>query len=205
MDPHQLLLPLLIERKRPPARPRPKYDSGAESSDSPVSEYEDLYSSDDMVRKPRVQAVQPPLRDDNHSEEEKMPEPWNAICIVGIRVYSKDSGLELRTVVEGSELLEDGMGEKGQADLDNAQANAGGSRAENINKDKSNDASDRSQAHNTDGEDVYPGMVRHNEDGRLIELDRMGERNSDIYQYIKMDSGDTTRCPSPGQLDKTPN
>ncbi|VTO90208.1 unnamed protein product [Fusarium graminearum] len=30
-------------------------------------------------------------------EEEKVPGPWNAICIVGVRVYSKDEYLELRT------------------------------------------------------------------------------------------------------------
>ncbi|PCD19468.1 calpain family cysteine protease [Fusarium graminearum] len=55
-----------------------------------------------------------------------MPEPWNAICIVGVRVYSKDENLELRTVMEGGELLEGGMGPRGNVDLDDAQSNAGG-------------------------------------------------------------------------------
>lgn len=59
-----------------------------------------------------------------------MPDPWNAISIIGIRVYSKDEGLELRTVMEGGELLEGGMGEKGAADVDDAQNNAAGARAE---------------------------------------------------------------------------
>ncbi|EWY79423.1 hypothetical protein FOYG_17423 [Fusarium oxysporum NRRL 32931] len=36
------------------------------------------------------------------SEEEKMPEPWNFICIVGVRVYSRDETLELRTVMEAA-------------------------------------------------------------------------------------------------------
>lgn len=59
-----------------------------------------------------------------------MADPWNAVCIVGIRVYSKDAELQLRTVMEGGELLEDGMGKKGGEDLDNGQANAAGVRAD---------------------------------------------------------------------------
>ncbi|KAG9257198.1 uncharacterized protein F5Z01DRAFT_617296 [Emericellopsis atlantica] len=114
-----------------PARQRPKYDSGDDSSDSPVDDWDEVYSSDDMIRKPRLAPQPAPQpKDDYDSEEEKMPEPWNAICIVGILVYSKDAQLELRTVIEGGELLEGGMGERGAGDLDNAQANAGGSRTE---------------------------------------------------------------------------
>ncbi|KAM0362009.1 hypothetical protein ACHAPK_011574, partial [Fusarium culmorum] len=69
-----------------------------ESSDSPVEDWEALYSSDDMARKPRLMQVKPAAAQDGYdSEEEKVPEPWNAICIVGVRVYSKDEYLELRT------------------------------------------------------------------------------------------------------------
>jgi hypothetical protein len=122
------------EDEKKPAKPEPKYDEANDSSDSPVAEWDEIYSSDDMTRKPRLVPQPPPQpRDDYDTEEEKMPEPWNAVCIVGIRVYSKDPDLELRTVIEGGELLEDGMGEKGAADLDNAQANAGGSRIEDKN------------------------------------------------------------------------
>ncbi|RFU75724.1 calpain [Trichoderma arundinaceum] len=105
----------------------PPEDSDGDSSDSPIEDWEELYSSDDYTRKPRqFPYPSPPARDDYDTEEEKMPAPWNAVCIVGIRVYSKDSELELLTVMEGGEL--DGMGEKGQADLDDAQDNAGGVR-----------------------------------------------------------------------------
>ncbi|PHH64762.1 hypothetical protein CDD81_4024 [Ophiocordyceps australis] len=98
-----------------------------DSSDSPVEDWEELYSSDDYTRKPRLTPpAAPPPPNNYDSEEEKMPEPWNAVCIVGIRVYSKDEDLQLRTVMEGGELLEDGMGEKGEADLDNGQVNAVG-------------------------------------------------------------------------------
>ncbi|KAF4511548.1 hypothetical protein G6O67_003331 [Ophiocordyceps sinensis] len=111
-------------------------ESDGASSDSPVEDWEELYSNDDLTRKPRL-APQPPRqpRDDYDSEEEKMPDPWNAVCIVGIRVYSKDEHLQLRTVMEGGELLEDGMGEKGAEDLDNAQANAAGLRADEARDD----------------------------------------------------------------------
>ncbi|KAM5354596.1 hypothetical protein ACJ41O_001243 [Fusarium nematophilum] len=123
--------PPVEEEEALPVRERPVYDSAGESSDSPVEDWEELYSSDDMTRKPRsTHANQPVVQDDYDSEEERMPDPWNAICIVGIRVYSKDGNLELRTVMEGGELLEGGMGEKGAADLDNAQSNAGGVRAD---------------------------------------------------------------------------
>jgi len=102
-------------------------ESDGDSSDSPVEDWEELYSDDDYTRRPRqFPYPAPPLRDDYDTEEEKMPTPWNAVCIVGIRVYSKDEELELLTVMEGGSL--DGMGEKGQADLDNAQDNAGGVR-----------------------------------------------------------------------------
>ncbi|KOS22143.1 Calpain-9 [Escovopsis weberi] len=107
-------------------------ESDGNSSDSPVEDWEELYSSDDYTRRPRSfphPAPQP--RDDYDTEEEKMPAPWNAVCIVGIRVYSKDEALELLTVMEGGELLEDGMGVKGPLDLDDAQANAGGVHGEN--------------------------------------------------------------------------
>lgn len=125
-----------------PAKNRPQYDSAGDSSDTPVDEWDDLYSSDDMTRKPRLGQRPPPQpRDEYDTEEEKMPDPWNAICIVGIRVYSKDPDLELRTVIEGGELLEGGMGEKGPADLDNAQVNAGGSRVEDGSANAGNDAS----------------------------------------------------------------
>lgn len=125
----------------PPARParavskqlksESKDESDGNSSDSPVEDWEELYSSDDYTRNPRLAPQPPPQpREDYDSEEEKMPDPWNAICIIGIRVYSKDAGLQLRTVMEGGELLEDGMGEKGEADLDNAQVNAAGVRTD---------------------------------------------------------------------------
>ncbi|KAK3368666.1 hypothetical protein B0H63DRAFT_79367 [Podospora didyma] len=114
--------------------------SDGESSASPIPDWEELYSSDDMTRKPRMAgapsaaaAITSKYREETDDEGE--PVPWNAICVVGLRVYSKDEDLELRIVMEGGELEEGGMGEKGGVDLDNAQANAGGARTRKKDED----------------------------------------------------------------------
>lgn len=109
----------------------PPPDTGDYSSDSPVEEWEAIYSDDDYVRKPRTQPI-PDLHPDElyPSEDEKLPDPWNAVCIVGFKVWSKDEDLELRVIMEGGALEEGGMGVKGERDLDNAQENAAGGREE---------------------------------------------------------------------------
>ncbi|KAL7626361.1 hypothetical protein AAE478_003133 [Parahypoxylon ruwenzoriense] len=118
--------------KRKQAPPPPVYSSDGDSSDSPVEDWELMYSSDDMSKKPRTATSQPAATSNDAAVESdgesKMPEPWNAICIVGFRVYSKDEDLDLRVVLEGGDMAENGMGEKGAADIDNAQMNAGGER-----------------------------------------------------------------------------
>lgn len=127
----------------PGPNPPPTYDSDCDSSDSPVEDWELMYSSDDMSKKPRMSAPPPPANNnDNVVEtdgESSMPDPWNAVCIVGFRVYSKDEDLQLKVVMEGGELAEGGMGEKGAADIDNAQANAGGAREDKKDGDKVTD------------------------------------------------------------------
>ncbi|RYP08564.1 hypothetical protein DL766_010178 [Monosporascus sp. MC13-8B] len=100
-----------------------------------------MYSSDDMSKKPRMAAPPPPANNNDavveSDGESALPDPWSAVCIVGFRVYSKDQDLQLHIVMEGGELSENGMGEKGAADIDNAQANAGGERMEKkVDSDK---------------------------------------------------------------------
>ncbi|ORY63397.1 uncharacterized protein BCR38DRAFT_344294 [Pseudomassariella vexata] len=117
--------------------------SESDSSDSPVEDWEELYRSDDMSKKPRLApapAPAPPLDKLTDTDDEAgLPDPWNAICIVGFRVYSKDEDLDLRIVIEGGELAEGGMGEKGAQDIDNAQANAGGERKKDTETGKVKD------------------------------------------------------------------
>ncbi|EXL64915.1 hypothetical protein FOPG_18841 [Fusarium oxysporum f. sp. conglutinans race 2 54008] len=154
--------PAPVEEEEPfPIRARPAYDSASESSDPRVEDWEALYSSDDMARKPHDTQLnetnQATAQDDYDSEEEKMPEPWNAICIVGVRVYSKDENLELRTVMEGGELLEGGMGSKGAADLYNAQFNVGGGRYD----DK---AASETRQGDTKGQGISPDIGKDSKD-----------------------------------------
>lgn len=114
-------------RKAKKAAPPP--DTGDYSSDSPVEDWEAIYSDDDYVRKPRTQPIPDVGPDDMYpTEDEKLPDPWNAVCIVGFKVWSKDEDLELRVIMEGGALEEGGMGVKGERDLDNAQENAAGGR-----------------------------------------------------------------------------
>ncbi|KAK8016567.1 calcium-dependent cysteine-type endopeptidase-like protein [Apiospora rasikravindrae] len=107
---------------------KPAYSSDNDSSDSPVSEWENLYDSSDLSKKPRMAPPPPPAQTTDKvvetDEEAGLPDPWNAVCVVGFRVYSKDEDLELRVVIEGGDLAENGMGEKGAQDIDNAQINA---------------------------------------------------------------------------------
>lgn len=111
-------------------KPPPKVeDSDGYSSDSPVEDYEDLHDEDDA--NPTLRVAGSPADTatvEQESEDEDTPDPWNAIAVVGFRVYSKDEGLELRVIMEGGELDQAGMGNLGEADLDNAVTNAGGQR-----------------------------------------------------------------------------
>ncbi|KAI0802265.1 hypothetical protein GGR55DRAFT_458359 [Xylaria sp. FL0064] len=121
----------------------PTYSSDCDSSDSPVEDWELLYSSDDMSKKPRMATPAPAATTTTEAVESdgesSLPDPWNAICIVGFRVYSKDKDLDLRVVIEGGDLAEGGMGEKGAADIDNAQMNAGGGREQKKEADRVTD------------------------------------------------------------------
>ncbi|KAI0857139.1 hypothetical protein F4860DRAFT_368807 [Xylaria cubensis] len=132
-----------VTQQKPVAAAAPAYSSDCDSSDSPVEDWELLYSSDDMSKKPRMATPQPAATTTTETVESDgesgLPDPWNAICIVGFRVYSKDQDLDLRVVIEGGDLAEGGMGEKGAADIDNAQMNAGGEREKSTKADKVTD------------------------------------------------------------------
>lgn len=123
---------------------KPNYSSENDSSDSPVSDWEGLYSESDLSKKPRMAPPPAPAPSTDKAvetdEEAGLPDPWNAVCVVGLRVYSKDEELQLRVVIEGGDLAENGMGEKGAQDIDNAQINAAsGEREKNVGGDNIKD------------------------------------------------------------------
>ncbi|KAF6836715.1 Calpain-9 [Colletotrichum plurivorum] len=210
-----------VSQPAPPPPPAKAYDSEGDSSDSPVEDWEELYSSDDMVRKPRLTPAGPPKTHDERyeSEEEGLPDPWNAICIVGVRVYSMDEDLELRVVMEGGELLEGGMGKKGEADLDNAQANAGGEREKQDSEDqpegviasaKSQSESapqDTSKKTETDKDSNEDFKSEKTETDKDSNEDSKSEKSADSAEYDKLDSGASTpeviATPEPTPLDLT--
>ncbi|KAI0527723.1 hypothetical protein F5B22DRAFT_640704 [Xylaria bambusicola] len=152
----------------------PTYSSDCDSSDSPVEDWELLYSSDDMSKKPRMATPAPAATATTEvvesDGESGLPDPWNAICIVGFRVYSKDENLDLRVVIEGGDLAEGGMGQKGAADIDNAQMNAGGEREEKKAADKVTD-----EFEIVDGNAVSKQKV-------VIEEDNKGDEKKDDDQ-----------------------
>ncbi|RSL78878.1 hypothetical protein CEP52_017593, partial [Fusarium oligoseptatum] len=97
---------LLKEQESLPVRARPAFNSADESSDSPVEDWGVVKKVDERVSKPHDNLnKQAGVQSDDEIEEEGAPDPWNAVCVVGIRVYSKDSGLELHTMMEGDELI----------------------------------------------------------------------------------------------------
>ncbi|GKT47566.1 calpain-9 [Colletotrichum spaethianum] len=192
------------------------YDSDGDSSDSPIEDWEELYSDDDMVRKPRLAPAGPPkTREERYeSEEEGLPDPWNAICIVGVRVYSMDEDLEVRVVMEGGELLEGGMGKKGEADLDNAQVNAGGERekveADTMVEDTKAEfskvqdkatpdavAEAQKDVKDCDKREIEDATKEVNEDSKSegsVDSERSSntDKTVDSSEYDKMDSGAST-------------
>ncbi|KAK1968802.1 calpain family cysteine protease [Colletotrichum sublineola] len=191
-----------VAKPAPAPEPAPKveYDSADDSSDSPIEDWEELYSDDDMVRKPRLTPSGPPkTREERYeSEEEGLPDPWNAVCIVGIRVYSMDEDLEVRVVMEGGELPEGGMGKKGEADLDNAQANAGGEREKLQDETPSETvASVKTNMKECDQKDDDDATKEANEDSKSetsVDSDRSAntDKTFDSSGYDKVDSGAST-------------
>jgi hypothetical protein len=85
-----------------PAQRVPQYiASDGESSASPVEEYDDLYNSDDdQASKNRQTNTGDSSKQKKGSDDEDDPEPWNAVCILGFRVYSKDEGLKVQVYEE---------------------------------------------------------------------------------------------------------
>lgn len=135
-------------------KPPPKPEETDYSSDSPVEDYENLYDDDDLTptlrlaNSPATTASGTTATNNNNSpdsEDEDVPDPWNAIAVIGFRVYSKDEDLELRVIMEGGALEQDGMGSLGEADLDNAVSNAAGQRSRSHHEDNNNNNNNHKQ------------------------------------------------------------
>jgi ribosomal protein S19 len=84
-------------------------DTDSVNSFGPDDEYQRLFY--DPPRSTRLPQEQHPLRD----EDGDIVSPWNAVCVVGLRVYSKDPDLRIEVVMPGE-------GEKPGLDIDDKQA-----------------------------------------------------------------------------------
>jgi hypothetical protein len=93
------------------------WDSAGDSSDSPIGEWEELYNTDDATHSLEKESRDEPRRntrcehdvrealvgestDSDNSSQDETPSPWSAVCIVGVRVYSKDEDLTLQTLFD---------------------------------------------------------------------------------------------------------
>lgn len=116
---HQRPLPRRQNNVNPPMR---EYYSSNESSASPLSDFDDLHSDEDPTLRPRPLCSigeTTKRKQDSSSDEGSVAagpnnpqdrqrqgksrrrgdkvdvERWNAVCVLGMRVYSRDAGLEL--------------------------------------------------------------------------------------------------------------
>ncbi|KAF7865866.1 hypothetical protein EAF04_006031 [Stromatinia cepivora] len=142
-----------------PPRPGPYVTSEGESSASPISNY-DMYSDDDPTLKPRNPPNEPkPPKGKDEDDEDDEAEPWNAVCIVGFRVYSKDEGLVLK-------VCEEGMEEVTHSKEENEAATDGG--VEDIGEDdnaerKEKDVEDGKSKITSENESVSPAVATKTE------------------------------------------
>ncbi|RAL63562.1 hypothetical protein DID88_003606 [Monilinia fructigena] len=74
------------------------------------------YRDDDPTLKPRNQSNEPKPPKEKDEEDDEA-EPWNAVCIVGFRVYSKDEGLVLKMVMWKMLGMEDDAGDEDDAGM----------------------------------------------------------------------------------------
>lgn len=191
--------------------PEPAADSDGYSSDSPVEDYENLYDPDDTTSalfpaSPATPASAKPKDSKSDDEDADATEPWNAIAVVGFRVYSKDKDLELRVIMEGGLLEQDGMGTLGEADLDNGVANAGGQRGkqEGASGDLGEKSSDGGQedkpaggnvADNGGGDKKESGDDKEGDDSsvdgdRVAHYRTIVERKTSEYGRVMQDEGE---------------
>lgn len=160
--------------------PEAAADSDGYSSDSPVEDYENLYDPDDTTSALLPSSPATPLSakaKDSKSDDEDAgaPDPWNAIAVVGFRVYSKDKDLELRVIMEGGLLEQDGMGTLGEADLDNGVANAGGQRGKK--QEEGSEEKDHKTPDGGQGDEPAKAKVADNSGGDKKKAD--GDKEGD--------------------------
>lgn len=150
--------------------------SDGESSASPISDCDDMYSDDDPTLRPRTSMTTGGTPSGSKSrgkdsDDEDGPDPWNAICIVGLRVYSKDEQLEVRIYEEGDDDVVEKVEIVDKEDKGSeADVEDGG---DEVNKEKKNGEKDKAGVAETkvDTSEESSLPIRAKEDEGLILVD----------------------------------
>ncbi|KAH7413026.1 hypothetical protein BKA64DRAFT_703135 [Cadophora sp. MPI-SDFR-AT-0126] len=153
--------------------------SEGESSASPISDFDDMYSDDDPTLKPRPvnTPAAPGAKTRSNSDDEDETEPWNAVCIVGFRVYSKDEGLELVVWDESLDEMKR-KNEKAAVGKDDEGADADVEDDGEKVKQKDNDDAKEMKKEGEDGAEtkvVDGGEAAAKEDEALVLVDKERE------------------------------
>ncbi len=159
-----------------PAERRQYIPSDGESSASPISDYDDIYSDDDPTLKPRqIQTTGEAPPESKHkrggeSDDEDEVEAWNAVCLVGFRVYSQDEGLELRIWEEGNEDESEKSDdiEKDEEGTDGDVEDGGEGEKKEGGKEKDKEQADT----NEDGQPVLPLRVKEEPELVLVDCEK---------------------------------
>ncbi|KAH8687438.1 hypothetical protein BGZ60DRAFT_363165 [Tricladium varicosporioides] len=112
-----------------PRFPHPTFDDSDDDSDI-NSVISDISSTavEDAIAEEKLNAVAalPALPTADEDEDEFQKDPWNAVAVIGLRIYSKDSGVSVKAVRprEWELELEEGKGEEGKLDVDDSAADA---------------------------------------------------------------------------------
>lgn len=122
----------------PTSDPNAPLPPSEENDDDELSDLESVVSDisssavSDAIAEAKLAAdaanVPPPPTDE---EDEFERDPWNAVCIVGLRVYCKDSNVEVKVVRPRD--WEDG---EGKLDIDDSAADSTGTVVEKVESDK---------------------------------------------------------------------
>ncbi|QSZ29293.1 hypothetical protein DSL72_003806 [Monilinia vaccinii-corymbosi] len=175
-------------RGPPPSRPGPDITSDEESSASPISDY-DMYSDDDPNFEPGNTPNEPnPPKEKNEDDDE--PEPWNAVCIVGFRVYSKDEGLVLQVCEEGMEEEFTGLKQ------DEAGADGDVEDAADEDRVEKKDGKDGKLKDTTTESDSIPSVetnIEPEEDSKVVVSLHSSKLVTEVVIKTSLLAGDTTK------------
>lgn len=141
-----------------PNAPLPPPPSSDFSDDDDLSDLESIVSDisssaiSDALLDAKLQAdaaLPPPPLPNDDEEDEFERDPWNAVAVVGLRVYCKGSGVTVKVVRPRD--WEDG---EAKLDVDDSAADATGGVVEGVGKEKRGEGEEEKEKEKDGGEDA---------------------------------------------------